>query len=433
MNTFQIILIAVFILAAIVAVLIFAGFIPGFKSEKQEEKVIKVTLWGSLNKAVMEEFLSKLKEKNDKITFVYTEKKSENFEMDLINSLSDNDGPDLWLMPQDLILKHKKKIIPISFDSLSLRNFTDTFVDEGKLFLNYSGKNITALPFFIDPITLYYNKTILNNAVLTSPPQNWDDFLNYSRLTTIRDENQNIVVAGAALGEYANINNAKQILSAMFFQANDQIIQNSSLSVVLGNEENKKAVISALAYYTDFANSRKSAYSWNRFLDKDFNMFLKGKLAFYFGAARELNEIKQKNPNLNFDVSVIPQPKQGGVKSTFGNITGIAVSSKTKIYVDALYAAKFLVSYDAQKLFSETFFLPSSRRDVLSEKTSDLYMPIFNESAIISRGFIDPNSEKTSFVFKNMIESVNRREKSPSQAVSDARSGLDRILKDYRK
>ena len=114
MNTFQTIIIAVFIIIALVAVLIFAGFIPGFKSVKQEEKVIKVTLWGSLNKSIMEEFLSKLKEKNDKITFIYTEKKPENFETDLINELADNGGPDLWLMPQDSILKHKKKIKQIN-------------------------------------------------------------------------------------------------------------------------------------------------------------------------------------------------------------------------------------------------------------------------------------------------------------------------------
>lgn len=433
MNTFQTILIGVFILIALVAVLIFAGFIPGLKSEKPEEKVIKVTLWGSLNKSIMEDFLIKLKEKNDKITFVYTEKKPENFETDLINALADNDGPDLWLMPQDLILKHKKKIRPISFDLLSLRGFSDTFADEGELFLDYDGKNIIALPFFIDPIVLYYNKTIFNNAILTSPPQNWNEFLNDNHLMTSRDENQDINESGAALGEYANIKHSKQILSAMFFQANDPVIQSSSLSAVLGGEDNKKAVISALAYYTDFANSRKPTYSWNRFLDKDFNMFLKGKLAMYFGATSEFNEIKQKNPNLNFDVAVIPQPKQGGVKSTFGNITGIAVSNKTKNYADTLFAAKLLVSYDAQKLFSGIFFLPSSRRDVLSEKASDLYMPIFNESAVISSGFVDPDNFKTSLVFKNMIESVNRSEKSPSQAVSDARSGLDRILKDYRK
>lgn len=433
MNAFQTILIVVFIMIAIIAVLIFAGYIPGFKSEKPEEKTIKVALWGSLNKGVMEEFLNRIKEKNEKITFVYTEKKPENFEMDLINALADNGGPDLWLMPQDLILKHKKKIKPISFESLDLRGFSDIFANEGELFLDYNGKSIIALPFFLDPLVLYYNKTIFNNAILTASPRDWDEFLNASRLMTARGENQDIVTAGAALGEYANIKNSKQILSAMFFQTNDTIIQTSSLTAVLGGGENKNAVISALAYYTDFANGRKPSYSWNRFLSNDSNMFLKGKLAMYFGMASEFKEIKQKNPNLNFDVAVMPQPRQGGVKSTFGNITGIAVSNKTKNYADALYAARFLVSYEVQNLFSEVFFLPSARRDVLKQKASGLYMPIFNESAVISQGFIDPDSEKTSFVFKNMIESINRREKSPSQAVSDARSGLDRILKDYRK
>lgn len=429
MSTFQIILIAVFILIAIVAVLMFAGYIPGFNVKRNEEKKISVELWGTLNKNLVEEFSNKLKEKNDKITFIYKEKSPEKFETDLIDALASGEGPDLWLMPQNLILKHKKKIEPISFDIISLREFRDTFIDEGELFLDYKEGNITAFPFFIDTLVLYYNKTLFNNAILSTPPKNWEEFLNMSKLMTSSDENKDINESGAGLGEYTNINNAKQILSAMFFQANNPIIEIDSLNPVLSKDETKNSVVSALTFYTDFSNSRKPSYSWNRFLSSDFNTFLKGKLAMYFGMASDYNNIKQKNPNLEFDTAVIPQPKQGGVKSTFGNITGIAVSNAAQNYADSLVAAKFLVSYEAQKLFSETFFLPSVRKDVLREKTTGLNMPVFNESAIISRGFIDPDISKTSFIFKNMIESVNRREKNPIEAVSIANDALSRVLK----
>ncbi len=37
------------------------------------------------------------------------------------------------------------------------------------------------------------------------------------------------------------------------------------------------------------------------------NMFLAGDLALYFGFASELDDLKNKNPNLNFDVTLFPQ------------------------------------------------------------------------------------------------------------------------------
>ena len=54
-------------------------------------------------------------------------------------------------------------------------------------------------------------------------------------------------------------------------------------------------------------------------------MFAAGDLAFYFGFASEISKIRDKNPNLNFDVTFFPQPKGASVAVTFGRMQGLAV------------------------------------------------------------------------------------------------------------
>lgn len=429
MNTFQTITIIIFIAMAILAVLIFAGILPGLEGNTGP-KSFKVSLWGTFDKDLMEKFLSGLQEINKNYVFNYTQKQPENFEEELVNALANNEGPDLFFLSEDLILKHKKKIKPILFKDFTQRDFKETFIDEGELFLDEQNKNIIALPFSIDPIVMYYNKDLLKNAFLTNPPKDWDEFLDQTIKLTIKNENNEIKQSGTAMGEYINIPYAKEILSALFLQTGNPIIDKNKLEPVLSDFNNKNSLSaeSALRFYTDFANSRKSAYSWNMFSEFPFPKFLKGKLAVYFGFASEYNKIKEKNPNINFDVALFPQPKDSGVKSTFGRMYGVAVSNKNNKYENMVFAVKFLTSYDAEILFSKTFSIPAARRDVLSLKNDTPRLSVFNESAIISRSWLDPDPKKTSFVFKNMIELVKKGDKNLNQAINTASFGIRAAL-----
>lgn len=431
-NTFQIVSIVVAIIVAIVAVLIFGGILPGFRGGGEfGAKQIKLDLWGTFPDNLMQTFLSELQKNNKKFNIKYTQKQAEGFEIELINALAAGVGPDLWLMPQDLILKHKNKVYPVSFEVLSERDFKTTFIDEGELYLDFNEQNIIAFPFFIDPLVMYYNKDLFRNAGLAQAPETWDQFTTTNQILTLKDESGNIKQAGSALGEYSNVLYAKDILAALILQTGNSIIDQRDLKVVL--KEKRAGVLkpaeSALRFYTEFSNPRKISYSWNKFLSPSKELFLQGKLAMYFGYAGELKEIQEKNPHLNFDVAQFPQILDGKIKATFGKIWGLAISHQAKSKEGAFLTVKFLVSQNSLELLSQTFFLPPVRRDMLSQKISDPYLAVFYKAVIWSRGWLDPDPESTSTIFKNMVESVNRKERDINQAVSDAQRKLEGIIR----
>ncbi|MCD5396682.1 MAG: hypothetical protein LRZ98_00730 [Candidatus Pacebacteria bacterium] len=50
------------------------------------------------------------------------------------------------------------------------------------------------------------------------------------------------------------------------------------------------------------------------------DVFLSGKLATYFGFSSELRGLRLKNPNLNFDIAMVPNPKKKEKKQVFARV-----------------------------------------------------------------------------------------------------------------
>lgn len=414
---------------ALIAILVFSGILPGYKGSDSNIR-ISVTVWGTFGSSNVDKFITELKSENKTLDIKYVEKKQESYEIDLINAIASGNGPDIFLFPQNWIIKHKNKAWQIPFKSFSEINFKNIFIDQGELFLDRKNQNIVALPFIIDPLVMYYNKDLMKSAGIVQIPQTWDKFIVAAEKLTIKDESRNLQQSGVALGEYANVNNAKEILSALFLQTGNPIV-NSSLKVTLGEGVSNEAVNSsesALRFYTEFANYEKTSYSWNKFLENSKTAFLKGKLVIYFGMASEFQELREKNPHLNFDVAAFPQALGGATKTVYGKMWGLAISNFALNKEKSFIAINRLISKESVKILSESFFLPPVRRDVLVEGTEDPTLNIFYRSALLSSGWFDPDSERTSLIFKNMIELVNKKERNLGQAINDAKRGLESLL-----
>lgn len=429
-NTFQSVSVIIFIAIAIIAVLVFSGVLPGYKGSGSSEIRISVTMWGTFPNYKFDKFITELKSENKTLDIKYVEKKPENYEIDLINALASGNGPDIFLFPQNWIIKHKNKVWQIPFKSFSEINFKNIFIDQGELFLNRKSQSVVAAPFIIDPLVMYYNKDLMKSAGIVQTPQTWDKFIIASEKLTIKDKSQNLQQSGTALGEYANVNNAKEILSALFLQTGNPIV-NSDFNVTLGEKIGDEAINSsesALRFYTEFSNYQKTSYSWNKFLENSKTAFLKGKLVIYFGMASEFQELLEKNPHLNFDVAVFPQTLGGKTKAVYGNIWGLAISNLAPNKEKSFIAVSRLISKESIKTLSDTFFLPPVRRDILAEGTEDPSLNIFYKSALLSSGWLDPEPERASLIFKNMIELVNKKERNLGQAVNDAKHELESLM-----
>jgi ABC-type glycerol-3-phosphate transport system substrate-binding protein len=59
------------------------------------------------------------------------------------------------------------------------------------------------------------------------------------------------------------------------------------------------------------------------------SLFLSGSLATYFGFASEYYDLKNKNPNLDFDVAPLPQAKGERRAATYGKMYGFSIVHTT--------------------------------------------------------------------------------------------------------
>ncbi|HEY4528122.1 MAG TPA: ABC transporter substrate-binding protein, partial [Candidatus Paceibacterota bacterium] len=214
-NKVQIALIVIALAATLVAVLIFAGLIPGLGPSGQKE-TRQVLMWGTFPSRILQEAFQELERPPKNIEVSYEEKDPATFEAELINALARQAGPDLVIFPAEFILKHKDKLASISSDLISERLFRDTFADGTETLIRPEG--IIGLPFLIDPLVLYYNRDLFRNEAVSSPPKTWDEFLVTSQKLTKLDSVGVLARSGAALGLESNVRNFKEILSLLILQ-----------------------------------------------------------------------------------------------------------------------------------------------------------------------------------------------------------------------
>lgn len=434
MSKFQMIVIAVFSVVALVAILMFAGLIPGFKSMGGKKTGDKIIMWSAFSRGEMNPMIYDLNDENRSLFSIkYFEKKPNSYESELMDALASGTGPDIWLITQSAVLKTKNKVFQIPFESFSERAFSDAFIDSAEVFLDMNGKSAVGIPVAVDPIVMYWNRDMFSSAGIARPPEYWSEFLLDVEKLTKRDGAGNIIQSGAALGEFRNIKNAKDILSMLILQGGSKIVDPVSLKISSDNigrdifDPTENAVI----FFNEFSNPTKSSYSWNRALPSSDEMFVNGSLAMYFGYASELPDIKKKNPHLNFDVAVVPQIKKSPIKATFGKIFS-AVISKSSQHTQSAFSAVFkLAGEKFSKRFAQTFYMAPARRDLLAAGSNDPDFSIFYKSAVMARTWLEPDPQKVYKIFQNMVESTATGRLKVSAAVKEEKNRLDRLLKEF--
>lgn len=422
MSNFQIALIGIFIFFIIAGMLTFATF-GGLGGGVQAYPVL---IWGNLPQTTGDELIKKAG-----ATARYIEKSDAEFEGDFIEALASGKGPDIVMLPQNLILKHKSKIFPIPDASYSSRTLKDTFIQEGEIFLVPEGA--LGLPFVVDPLVLYWNRDIFATEGLASPPTRWGDIYNIIGKLSKKDQSSIINRSGLAFGEYSNVNHAKDILTTLILQTGNPMVRldnrNEPKSTL--NEKGNQTISpaeAALSFYTGFADPLKTQYSWNRSLPSSREYFLSGDLAMYFGFASEYQVISKKNPNLNFDVALIPQSQDAKVTATFANMWALSVVNNSTHKADAITTIGLLTKKDAIKELTVATLLPPVRRDLLSEKADSAALELFGKAALQSKGWLDPNTALTESLFQTMIESVTSGRSLTNEAVNSANRGLSELL-----
>jgi len=426
MSKFQIILLVIFGVFILIAVAVFSLYRGGGSSSAT------VVVWGDIPSYDFEAFLTNAGLNQDNsLVIKYVAKSPEVLESDFTEALARNVGPDLIILTQDKIWKEKDKLLPIPYKSVSERDFKDTFVEEGELFLTPEG--VYALPLSLDPMVLYYNRDILSTAKIANPISYWDEIYDAASSLSQKDPAGNILRSAIALGEASNIPNFKSIISLLMLQAGTPIttLTANGLKPELTSRYDFPVIPgeSALDFYTQFSNPTRVYYSWNRSLVDAQTHFTSGDSAYYLGFASELRVLRNKNPTLNFGVALVPQSRVSNRSITFGKLRGIAISRGTTQAGPALDAVVRLVSNNSSLALSSVLVLPSPRRDILSVRPDDAIFSVFYDAGLQSKGFLDPDINVTKSIFREMIESVTSGRARTTQAVTKAQSEFEKLIK----
>lgn len=428
LNLFRIVVMGVFLAFAVVAVIVFALI----RADTSSQTLSKVEVWGTLPTGPISDALSYLDAEGILSNVQYRQFPEETYYETLLEALASGAAPDLFILDQSNTIPFLNKTFAIAYELMPARTFKDTYLDGAQAYMFNEG--VYAIPFAIDPLVMFWNRDYFSTKSVTLVPKYWDEFPELVPKLTELDGANEVRRSGVGLGEYDNVSNAKGILSALFMQAGGRIVTPSAYlefrsSLATDGDASEDAAVAALQFYTEYANPLKTVYSWNKALGSSRSEFIAGDLAIYFGFASEAEELRAANPNLNFDIAVLPQRRSVNTRSTYARMYAFAVPRSSSNPLGALEAAQRLTSAEAVSIFSRSTLLPPIRRDLLAVPQTGAYWSVAYDSAIISRTWFEPNKVAVNGIFRSMVNNVTSGRDMTSSAVSTANRELGELVK----
>lgn len=416
---------AVFGIMAIGGVVFFSTY---RSSDSAKNQVGTVVIWGTLPRGAIESGLQELatvKKEYSKVT--YQEIPAATFSTTLANALASGTGPDLVILSQEMVQSERSKMSVIPFSSLSQRTYLDSFLPLFELFLTTTGTY--GVPLAVDPLVLYYNKSTLAAAGVALPPTTWEAVSGLAPTITKRTNAGVITRSLISLGEYDNVKNARGILSLLLLQSGTPITVASpqGTRASLQDESRSYGVTpaqSAINFYTQFADSAKVNYSWNRSLPDSRTLFTTGDLALYLGYASELSSLQQSNPNLDFDMAKVPTPATLQNRVTYGVGYALAIPKAARNATGAYATALALTNDSIGTLIAHNLGMVPARRAKVTPAADDKYQAVYYPEALVARGWLSPDPETTDRIFSTMIGDIISGKQSVEQAITNASGAI---------
>lgn len=419
---------------AIIIVLFMFGLNP-----EPPKKPAHLEIWGVYDElGAFREIIDAYQKENKHISISYIKKSFLDYEKELVNAFAGDSGPDIWLMHNTWLPKHKDKIkeTPVGDEFLSFNTFRETFVDVVEKDLGEDNK-IYGIPLYVDTLALFYNKDLLNSAGISSPPETWEDFVDDLDKLVKKNKWGRIEQAGAALGTAENVNRSTDILALLMLQNGTKMVSEDKKtatfdrSIYIG-EESYYPGRDALRFYTDFSNPSKTVYTWNRQISYSVDAFVEGEVAIMFNYSHHIPTIKARAPYLNFGVAAMPQLKDRNFDVNYANYWAFTVSKKIDSYV-ANEAWKFIIylsrKENVQK-YLENAKRPTARRDLVDWQKDDLDLGVFAKQSLSAQSWYQVNSNDIETILAEAIESVVLGKDTVDGVISKAAAQVSLLMKE---
>lgn len=415
-------------LIVVFAILFITGVIGG-DSDGEEGPSANLTIWDLPHTSnAVRSFFSAYAESNKNVSIGYIIKNPETYGAELLNALAAGTGPDIFAIPSEEMLSYVDKVAPLGADDEFTQEFSKIAIDAVRSSVMDPNGNLYGVPVGIDTLVLFYNRDHLNATNIPEPPKTWEEFQAYSKKLTEISPSGAIIRSGAALGLGSNVAHAKEILLAMFLQAGSPVFRNGTWRLAESESLSPKifsGTVSALSFFTSFANSRSDSYSWNSSEDS-LDAFAAGKTSFAFGYIRDLGAISARNSHLNFTAAEFPQ-LQRGERLSYGDFTAFGVSRTSQSPNASWRLLAALFEKDAVKKIVDTEGLAPARRDLVTSAPPDQVLISAYRQALSAKLIQTPRPKETGQILRSMMDSVAGGA-SPQQALATAETKLRALI-----
>jgi len=430
-TLFKGILFGIFGLSALVGLFVFATYTS---TNTGADTVGTVVIWGTLPAPGMQATLATAAQADIALRSVsYVQRDPTTLSADLASAIATGVAPDLLLASQEELRALAKFIAPIPPGTLSARAFADTFVRGGEIFAAPGGAGYYGIPFLVDPLVLFSNRSILATSGIAKPPATWEALVGLVPGVAILTPARQVTRSLIALGTYDNVHAARGILSALLLQQGVPL----SLYSVSGNLAANLGVSATsgippgpavLGFYTQFADPSKVSYTWNASLRDSTQAFIAGDLALYLGYVSEARFLRSANPNLDFDVAPLPQPATAKLKSAYGLIYALMIPRGAANAAGAYQAATRLAGAPAQVVAAlNTGLAPATLNQLAGAPTDPIAAVAYTET-LYTRGWLSPAPVDTDRIFSGMIGNVISGRSTPEAALLSAERSLSALL-----
>ncbi len=426
MRPFQIAVLVVFAILGAAGLYFFATF----KGINGSNNVGQLTIWGTLPQTAMTSTLDELKQTHQEYSKVqYVERPADSFDADVADALASGTGPDVIIITEEQLLTERAKLTLIPFKTIPERTYKDSYISIGELFLTTDGTY--GIPFLVDPLVLYYNRTSLSKAGYAEPPRTWEEVLGATPALT-QKSGSTIAKSAIALGTYENNRNARAIVSLLLLQSGNSVSVNGSRgmeSTLMGNaSQGTSPAESAINFYTQFADPAKIVYSFNRGLPEARKTFIAGDTAMYIGFASEYSFLKASNPNLDFDMTAIPAPQTASSRVDYAHVYALAIPKNAKNQTGSYTVASALASESVVKTAAARTGIAPALRSLLSSRTDSANADVYYPLTLISKAWLSPAPAVTDRIFAGMITNVISGSLSVKEALQQADDSLNAAL-----
>ena len=405
------------VIGGIFLILLVAGNNFMKKNIKGEVSILGV----GISEKIINNVAGGIKENVGNIKINYTVVSEDKYLEKLNNSfIYGNEPYDIIMVKNDMLLSLSDSIVPFKITEEEVKTlYLDTVYRDF-----YSNGFLYAKPIFIDNLALYYNRSILNKMGVFEVPDTWEELVEVVSKVKDVDEFGDVGLAGIGMGSSENVKHSVDILSLLMMQYGTRIYDGNALFANSVKYHNRDIIPGekALSFYTKFSNAGigNKYYTWNAGMEKDIDLFSVGKLVFYLGTGMDREIIRDKNANLDYGISFIPQFENSPYEANLSTYYGLAVNKFSSKQEVAKLVVDYLTSPEVSAVIVDEYKLSPALRSLSSLCNNEYYQNVFCSQSINSFNWSKPMYNSSIRVFKDMIDNVSTR---GSNALDMVKSG----------